>query len=72
MYYDKMKAKSGKWRVPEYKLFLVALIGGASGMYLAMRVFRHKTLHLKFSIGIPVIIIFNILIFYTTYGIFFK
>lgn len=40
---DKRKAKKGKWRVKEGTLLLLSLIGGATGGFLAMKKFRHKT-----------------------------
>jgi len=61
--YDKYQAKNRGWRVSERSLFLVALVGGAIGVYLGMRSFRHKTRHRKFSYGIPVLVIFNLLIY---------
>lgn len=53
---DKRKAVQHKWRIPEKSLFLIALTGGSVGVLLGMWVFRHKTKHLSFSIGIPMII----------------
>ncbi|MEI8200584.1 MAG: DUF1294 domain-containing protein [Eubacteriales bacterium] len=53
---DKKKAAQHQWRIPEKTLFGVALIGGSIGALLGMWVFRHKTKHLTFSIGIPLII----------------
>lgn len=53
---DKAKAKRRAFRIPEATLFIVALIGGSIGSLLGMYVFRHKTRHLKFTIGIPVIL----------------
>ncbi|MGD9679198.1 MAG: DUF1294 domain-containing protein [Vulcanibacillus sp.] len=64
MGYDKSKAKKNEWRVPERKLYFVALIGGSIGIYLGMSKFRHKTKHFTFSYGIPLIIICNIIIYY--------
>ena len=52
---DKKLAKSGARRVPEKKLFITAALGGSLGMYIAMRKIRHKTLHKRFMIGIPLI-----------------
>jgi uncharacterized membrane protein YsdA (DUF1294 family) len=52
---DKLFARKGLRRVPEKTLFLLALAGGCLGCLFAMRLFRHKTLHKKFSIGLPVI-----------------
>lgn len=53
--HDKSAAKKGKWRVPEKVLFLFALLGGALAMYVTMKAIRHKTLHKRFMIGLPLI-----------------
>lgn len=53
---DKRKAQKGQWRIPEKTLFLLAILGGGAGCYLGMQVFRHKTKHLSFVIGIPTIV----------------
>lgn len=55
--YDKAAAMKQKRRVRERTLFLWALIGGSVAMYLTMLGIRHKTLHKRFMIGIPLIII---------------
>lgn len=52
---DKRLAKTGQRRVPEAKLFLLALIGGALGGVLGMRAFRHKTKHIQFQLGFPIL-----------------
>lgn len=52
---DKFKAKKAKWRIPESTLLLLAVIGGSIGAWLGLQVWRHKTQHKKFYIGIPVI-----------------
>lgn len=62
MWLDKRKAKKGKWRIPERTLFIQAAIGGSMGALAGMYVFRHKTKHRKFVIGMPVILICHILI----------
>ncbi len=54
---DKVKAIKGSRRIPEATLFLLALIGGGLGGSFGMFSFRHKTRHLKFLIGFPVITI---------------
>ncbi len=54
---DKEKAQHHKWRVKESTLLLVALFGGSVGMFLTMKIIRHKTQKKKFMIGIPVIFI---------------
>lgn len=59
---DKRKAIKNKWRIPEATLMTVAAIGGSIGSLLGMRLFRHKTKHPKFTIGIPLILAAQILI----------
>ncbi len=54
---DKDRARSGKFRISEASLFTVALIGGCIGMILGMRQFRHKTRKLRFTLGLPVILV---------------
>lgn len=54
---DKQYAENGERRIKEATLLIVALVGGSIGMYYAMFKYKHKTLHNKFSIGIPVIIV---------------
>ena len=52
---DKLRAKRGARRVPEARLFLLALLGGGVGGLLGMYAFRHKTRHLHFALGFPLI-----------------
>ena len=54
--YDKQAAKRRKRRVPEKTLFLLSAFGGSVSMLCAMLIIRHKTKHLKFMLGIPLII----------------
>ena len=62
---DKYKAIKKQWRIPERVLLTVAFLGGSLGSILGMQLFRHKTKHLKFSLGLPVIFAFQaILIIY--------
>ncbi len=56
---DKHKAINQLYRIPEKRLFLTAWLGGALGVLLAMKFFRHKTLHNSFRYGIPTIMIFT-------------
>ncbi len=60
MGYDKRQAKKDGWRVPESRLFLTALFGGAIGILIGMKMFRHKTKHWSFRIWIPFLAILNI------------
>ena len=59
---DKKKAEKHAWRIPEKTLFLVSLIGGSIGTLLGMYVFRHKTKHWYFVIGMPLILIVHIIL----------
>ena len=63
IYIDKKKAIKHKWRIKESTLFLLSIIGGSLGTLLGMYTFRHKTKHKKFTLGIPLILIIQILIF---------
>ena len=56
MLVDKWKAKKNRWRVRESTLLLIAALGGSVGSLLGMYLFRHKTLHLKFTLGILLIL----------------
>jgi uncharacterized membrane protein YsdA (DUF1294 family) len=56
MLIDKQKAKKDKWRIPEATLMGFAVFGGSIGAWLGMQIFRHKTRHKKFVLGIPFII----------------
>lgn len=60
MWSDKRKAKKGKWRIPEQTLFIVTAIGGGIGTIAGMYTFRHKTQKLKFTIGLPALVILEI------------
>ncbi len=59
--YDKRAAvKKPDRRVPEAKLLLLSLLGGALSMYITMQSIRHKTKHKKFMIGLPLIMVLQI------------
>lgn len=59
---DKWKAKRSKWRISETTLLGLAVIGGSIGAWLGMRVWHHKTMHKKFQLGIPLIIVAQIVL----------
>lgn len=59
---DKNKAKKGKWRIRERTLFITAALGGSVTMLITMKKIRHKTQHNSFMIGIPAIILAQVLI----------
>ena len=54
---DKNKARKGKWRISEKIIWFFVFIGGALGVYLRMRFFRHKTKHAKFVYGVPLVLL---------------
>ena len=59
---DKKRAIAQKRRIPEKTLFLLALLGGSLGAYMGMQSFRHKTKHLKFTIGLPAILVVHLVL----------
>ncbi|WP_092337800.1 DUF1294 domain-containing protein [Butyrivibrio sp. M55] len=58
---DKRRARKNAFRIPEATLFAFSIIGGSIGTLIGMYTFRHKTKHMTFKIGIPVIIFVQIL-----------
>lgn len=60
VYIDKQKAIKKQWRIKESTIILISIIGGSIGTYLSMYSFRHKTKHLKFTLGIPIIILIQL------------
>ena len=61
---DKWKAKKSKWRIRETALFGLAVFGGSIGAWLGMKVWYHKTMHKKFRLGVPLILIAQIALFF--------
>ena len=57
---DKLKAKRAKWRISEATLLLLAAVGGSIGAWMGMKVWHHKTLHMKFRYGVPLILLLQI------------
>ena len=63
MLVDKVKAKKKRRRIPERTLLLVCAIGGSIGGMIGMKLFRHKTLHPQFTMGIPVMLAVQVSLF---------
>ena len=59
---DKWKAQRSKWRIPEDTLIWMAIVGGSVGALLGMYLFRHKTKHKKFQLGVPLILLAQVVI----------
>ena len=62
MFIDKRKAIKHRYRIPEKTLFLVSLLGGSIGTLAGMYLFRHKTKHWYFVVGMPLICILHIIL----------
>ena len=62
MLIDKKKAQLGRWRIRESTLMAVAALGGSIGSLLGMYTVRHKTKHIKFTLGIPLILAVQVII----------
>lgn len=59
---DKQKARKRQWRIPERTFWSLAIIGGALGVLIGMKSFRHKTKHRSFVIGMPILFVIHIVI----------
>ena len=60
--YDKKISKRNnvKLRIPEKSLFIWSAVGGSVAMYITMKIMRHKTKHVSFMVGIPVIFVLQV------------
>ena len=58
--WDKNRARRREFRVPESTLWMLAAVGGAAAMWVTMYVIRHKTRHLRFTIGLPLMLVVQI------------
>ena len=57
--FDKRAAVHRRWRVRESTLLISAAAGGSLGLYAGMKLFRHKTKHLKFTLLVPLLILLH-------------
>lgn len=71
MFIDKKKAIKHAYRIPEATLFTIALIGGSIGSIVGMQWFRHKTKHWYFVIGMPAILIVQVILALILTGVLF-
>lgn len=60
---DKYRASRRKWRISEKSLMTLAIIGGSLGSLIGMYFFRHKTHKRKFTVGLPLILVMQIILF---------
>ena len=61
MWIDKRKAEKGKWRIKEKTLFIITALGGGIGTISGMYTFRHKTQKIGFTVGMPAIVILEMI-----------
>lgn len=64
---DKYNARHGKRRIRERTLLLTGAFGAAIGMLVTMLLIRHKTLHKRFMIGLPVMILLQVTLAFFLY-----
>ncbi|MCR4651093.1 MAG: DUF1294 domain-containing protein [Lachnospiraceae bacterium] len=62
MWTDKRRAVKHAYRIPEANLFVIALLGGSIGSIAGMYIFHHKTRHWYFVIGMPLILLIQIIL----------
>ena len=61
---DKRNAVHGKWSIRVSPLLTLAAVGGSAGALLAMHLFHHKTRKKKFTIGVPLMLLVQIALFF--------
>ncbi|CDQ39365.1 DUF1294 domain-containing protein [Virgibacillus salexigens] len=59
---DKQRAKKQQYRIPERTFWLLAIVGGSLGLWAGMKTFHHKTKHMSFRIGSPILILLHVII----------
>ncbi|MEE0843433.1 MAG: DUF1294 domain-containing protein [Ruminococcus sp.] len=65
---DKRRARKHKYRIRESVLLLFSALGGSLAMFITMLLIRHKTNHMKFMLGIPLIIVIQLAVFFVIWG----
>ena len=60
---DKEAALNKKWRVKEVNILFWALIGGWPGVYLARKIYRHKTNNMIFEFLLLIVTVLNVGLF---------
>ena len=60
---DKRRAIKNKWRIPEKRLLLAALLGGAFGALWGMILFHHKTKKARFFLTVAVLFVLQVVLF---------
>ena len=60
--FDKYRANRDKWRLKNGLLLGLSFIGGALGGIVGMKVFRHKTKKSYYKMGLPLMVLMQVLI----------
>ncbi|MEI5905510.1 DUF1294 domain-containing protein [Bacillus spongiae] len=60
---DKRRAQKGANRIREKTLWKGSFLGGGLGAFVGMKTYRHKTKHKSFSWGLPILTIFQLMLF---------
>ncbi len=68
---DKRRSRRNRWRIPERRLLLLALVGGSIGALMAMVFFHHKTRHPQFKYGVPLILMLQLALVFALFPRFF-
>lgn len=58
--FDKYRAKTRQWRIPEARLLTLALVGGSPGLFAGMLLFRHKTSKTSFRLAAGAIAVIHL------------
>lgn len=66
---DKRRARRGERRVRERTLWRLSAGFGALGMLAGMHVFRHKTRHSSFRVGVPLLMAAQALLLWRLYAL---
>ena len=61
---DKHRARNHGQRISESTLMYFGALGGAPLMFITMLLIHHKTRHVKFMLGLPLMILYQALIVY--------
>lgn len=68
--YDKKQARTHGRRVPEKNLFTLAILGGTPAMLVTMHIIRHKTQHKRFMLGLPLLLLAQLIIVTLLYQVY--
>lgn len=66
--WDKLKARRGRWRISERTLLALAFFGGSLGAWMGIKLWRHKTQHWQFAVGVPLMLALHLVLLYCFYG----